>query len=123
MNHVKCDNLVGIELSTAAVVAIHIGIDAELGKRFPIKVVDIYKRFARKINEDKLNFICSNCGSVSKEEVYSDCDYCNRNTLIEEIYIGTNIAGVYCTKCDKPEEYTLSEKSLYEQLKESGLGL
>ena len=123
MNHVKCDCYVGIELSTAVVVAVHIGISTEVGKRFPVKIVDIYKRFARKINEDKLNFVCGNCGVVGKEEVYSDCDYCNRKTLIEDIYIGTNVAGVYCNKCDKPKDYTLTEKSLYNLLKENGLGL
>jgi len=122
MKHAKCDCYVGIEISTAAVVAIHIGIHTEEDKRFPVKVVDVYKKFARKINEDKINFICGNCGVVQKEEVLSTCDYCNRNIPIEETFIGTNIVGVYCTHCDKPEEYTLSDKSLYELLKENGLG-
>jgi len=123
MNHVKCDSYVGIELTTAAVVAIHIGITTEEGKRFPVKVVDIFRKYVRKINEDKINFICNNCGVITEEEVYSECDYCNRHEVINEIYIGTNVAGVYCKKCDKPEEYTLTEKSLYELLKENGLGL
>ena len=123
MNHIKCSSYVGIDLSTAAVVAVHIGIVADKGKRFPVKVIDVYRRFVRKINEDKINFICNNCGVVDKDEVYSECDYCSNKEVIDKMYIGTNIEGVFCLKCEKPKDYSLTEDSLYEMLKENGLSL
>ena len=123
MKHIKCGSYVGIEITTIAVVAIHVGITSEEGKKFPVKVMDMYKRFARKINEDKIIFVCANCGIVEKEEVYSDCDYCSDKVIIDSSYIGTNVAGVFCKKCDKPKEYTLTKESLYERLKTNGLSL
>ena len=122
MQHVKCNSYVGIELSTALVVATHVGITTEADKRFPVKVIDIYKKYVRKINEDKISFVCNQCGCIEKEEVYVECDYCSNHTLIEKVYIGKDIAGAYCKKCNKPEEYTLTEESLYELLKSNGLG-
>ena len=85
MRHIKCNSYVGIELSTALVVATHVGITTDIDKRFPVKVIDIYKKFVRKINEDKISFVCSQCGCIEKEEVYVECDYCSSHSLIEKV--------------------------------------
>ena len=91
MYHNKCGNNVDASITDLYRITVQIGISND--SNFKIIPISLSVRDGK--DEEDLNFYCSRCGDIDKEELLVECDYCNVKLKSEDVFMAEN-HNIYC---------------------------